>query len=81
MYGFDHGAWMLGGWIAMLMLWLLPFVLVAVAAWLLVRSARVQPRARTAIEILEEAYARGEITRDEFLLKRDDLRQGEQRVS
>ena len=81
MYGFDHGAWMLGGWIAMLMLWLLPFVLVAVAAWLLVRNARAQPRARTAIEILEEAYARGEITRDEFLLKRDDLRQGEQRVS
>ena len=26
MYGFDHGAWMFGGWLMMLLVWLVPFV-------------------------------------------------------
>ncbi|MBM3357819.1 MAG: SHOCT domain-containing protein [Betaproteobacteria bacterium] len=76
MYGFDHGAWMLGGWIAMLLLWLLPFVLVLVAIWFVVKNAKSQPREKAALEILEEAYARREIGRDEFLQKRDDLQKG-----
>lgn len=32
-----------------------------------------QPAQKTALQILEEAYARGEISREEFLQKRDDL--------
>lgn len=31
------------------------------------------PNQKTALNILEEAYARGEISREEFLQKREDL--------
>lgn len=30
---------------------------------------------KTALELLDQSYARGEITREEYLRKRDDLRQ------
>ncbi|MDT8388387.1 MAG: SHOCT domain-containing protein [Thiogranum sp.] len=35
-----------------------------------------QERVRTALELLDEAYARGEITREEYLQKREDLMTG-----
>ncbi len=73
MYGFDHGVWMLGGWIAMLGLWLLPFVLLFGTIWFLVKKFKSTTAGKTALEILEEAYASGTISRDEFLQKRDDL--------
>ncbi|MCK9530637.1 MAG: SHOCT domain-containing protein [Gammaproteobacteria bacterium] len=31
---------------------------------------------KTALDLLEEAYARGEISREEYLQKREDLQQG-----
>ena len=31
-------------------------------------------QAKTALELLDEAYARGEITREEYLRKREELR-------
>ena len=31
MYGFDHGVWMMGGWMVMLAFWLLPFFLLFIA--------------------------------------------------
>jgi len=38
-----------------------------------VGSAETPPARRSALEILEERYARGEIDRDEYLEKRKDL--------
>jgi putative membrane protein len=73
MYGFDHGVWMLGGWILMLALWLLPFALLFLAAWFLLSKIKSPPSDKTALQILEEAYARRQIGREEFLQKRDDL--------
>lgn len=73
MYGFDHGMWMLGGWLVMLVLWLLPFAVLLIAGWIAFKKVRVQPPAKTALAILEEAYARGQIGREEFLQKRDDI--------
>ena len=65
---FDHGSWMYGGWLIMLLVWVAPFVVLFLAlqnfAGNLARSAR---------ELLDEAYARGELSRDEYLKKRDDL--------
>ncbi len=72
MYGFDHGVWMMGGWIVMLVLWLLPFALLFFAIRFFFDRFKTMDD-KTALEILEATYARGEINRDEFLQKRDDL--------
>ncbi|KVW93717.1 MAG: hypothetical protein Q8K05_11310 [Polaromonas sp.] len=72
MYGFDHGVWMLGGWIVMLALWLLPFVLLFVSIKVFFERFKAGTD-KSALEILELAYASGKIGREEFLRKRDDL--------
>ena len=73
MYGFDHGAWMFGGWLMMLVIWLVPFV--ALFVGLKALFGRTDPRTvtKSALDLLDEAYARGAISRDEYLQKRDDL--------
>ncbi|MCO6412267.1 MAG: SHOCT domain-containing protein [Thiogranum sp.] len=43
-------------------------------------SPPAQERVRTALELLDEAYARGEITREEYLQKREDLMSGNRRT-
>ena len=77
MYGaYDHG-WMFGGGLGMILIWLIPLVLL----FLLGRSFfakdvgrdKAAPPPRSALDLLKESYARGEIGRDEFLQKRDDL--------
>lgn len=72
MYGFDHGVWMLGGWMVMLVLWLLPFALLFFAIKILFDKFKADS-GKSAIDVLEEAYASGNISRDEFLQKRDDM--------
>lgn len=75
MYGFQHGDWMFGGWLMMLLIWLLPFLLLFVGLkyWL---GRPDSPSAGTsALEILDQAYARREISREEYLQKRADLRE------
>lgn len=77
----DYGmGWGWGfGWIWMILLWLVPILLVLVALkYLFGGKGRTDMGARggddRALAILEEKYARGEIDRDEFLQKRDDLK-------
>lgn len=72
MYGFDHGVWMLGGWMVMLALWLLPFAFLFLAIKIFFDKFK-STAGKNALEILEEAYASGNISREEFLQKRDDL--------
>ena len=72
MYGFDHGVWMLGGWMVMLALWLLPFAFLFMAIKIFFDKFNATA-GKNALEILEEAYASGNISREEFLQKRDDL--------
>ena len=69
MYGFEH-AGMGGGW--MILIWLFPAVLVALAIRHGVRDRDGKPE-RAALDILEGQYARGEIDREEFLKRRADL--------
>ncbi len=64
----DHGSWMFGGWLSMFLLWIAPFVLLFLA----LKNYAGNP-APSARELLDEAYARGELSRDEYLKKRDDL--------
>ena len=72
MYGFDHGVWMMGGWILMLAFGLLPFVLLFVAIKVFFGRFKASTD-QSALEILEIAYANGKIGREEFFRKRDDL--------
>lgn len=57
-------------------------ILIAAVIWRLVRSedgegaARAEPPSASPMEVLEHRYARGEIDREEFRQKRDDLTGG-----
>ena len=73
MYGFDHGVWMFGGWLMMLLVWLVPFVALFVGLRYLLRRSDMRSAGKSALDLLDEAYARREISRDEYLQKRDDL--------
>lgn len=69
--------WHWFGWLGMLIFWFL-IILLVLGALKYLRTDGTEDggaaRGKTAIEYLEEAYARGEISRDEFLQKREDLR-------
>lgn len=69
--------WMFFGWLWMALLWLIPVLLLfALVKYLF--SFRPgndnQTLDRTALNILDEKYARGELTREEYLQKRNDLK-------
>ncbi|OIQ87736.1 hypothetical protein GALL_303830 [mine drainage metagenome] len=69
--------WAYGGgfimWLGMLLVWLVPLGLVIALVLHLSNQNRSTNESETAIDLLEKAYARGEINRDEFLQKREDL--------
>ena len=78
-YGMGWGI----GWIGGILFWIIPFVLLFVGIKYLIsggggggasESAPSEPtRPGRALSMLEERYAKGEINRDEFLQKRDDI--------
>jgi putative membrane protein len=86
MYGPYHHGWMFDGGIGMLFggIWMIlllavPLLLLAVLVKYLFTKPRVnadrpgEPARQTPLDVLKETYARGEISRDEFLQKRDDI--------
>jgi len=84
MNGWNHGDWMIGsggwmffGWLWMALVWLIPILLLfALGKYLLGNIQLGQDRnghSRTALDILDAAYARGEISREDYLQKREDL--------
>ncbi|MCP5277915.1 MAG: SHOCT domain-containing protein [Thiobacillus sp.] len=71
MYGFDHFGMGLGG-IGMILVWVVPLILL----FLVVRpffGGKGPGQGKTALDTLEERYARGEINREEYLKRRADL--------
>lgn len=63
-----HESWMLGGWLVFLIFWLVPFLLLYFAL-----TDRFKGRPSSARELLDQAYARGELSREEYLKKRNDI--------
>lgn len=64
----DHGTWMFGAWLILLIVWLIPFLFSY-----FVLTDRFKRRSPSARELLDQAYARGELSRDEYLKKRNDI--------
>lgn len=77
-YGWGMGGFGLWGGLMMVLVWgALIVLVVAIAKWLLGGRAAHTPHARSgnsAQDILDERYARGEIDREEYLQRREDLR-------
>ena len=66
------GAWGVGMMLVMLTFWVLVIVgLVALVRWLATQGR--ESRTDTALEILRQRYARGEINKDEFDARKRDL--------
>jgi len=76
---FDGGFGMLFGGLWMILMLAIPILLLAALLRYLFTKSRGDggregaPARPTPLDVLKEAYARGEISRDEFLQKRDDL--------
>lgn len=71
--------WGMGlGWIFMVLVWgLIILGIVALVKWLMTQASMGQrPPNKTALEILQKRYARGEINREEYEQKRRDLSAG-----
>lgn len=75
----DRAPWAghMDGWGWHVWAWLLPaLVVVAIGAtlWSTLRgTGRNGPGGRSAVDVLDERYARGEIDREEYLRRRKDL--------
>lgn len=82
-YGMGWGGMGWGlGWFGMILVWLVPLILVVVGIKYLFSdsgwgsghsSNEHQTQQSRALAVLEERYAKGEIGRDEFMQKRDDI--------
>lgn len=67
------GMWGIGGMmLAMTVFWLVVLAAIGVGVWWVVRQVRPASR-DSALDILRERYARGEISREEFEARRRDL--------
>ena len=72
MHPWMWGAWGIGMMFMMLLFWVLVIVgLIVGIRWLL--GQRREPQGDSALEILRQRYARGEINKDEFEARRRDL--------
>lgn len=70
----NHGWGMGAGLVFVVLFWVLAILAIAaLVKWLLMAQASRAPPLRTALDILQERYARGEIGREEYLQKRNDM--------
>ena len=72
MNGFEGHGWGMGWW------WIIGLIIVVAIVWMVVKSMNTNsnanlPSGKSALDILKERYARGEIDKEEFEERRKDL--------
>ncbi len=72
MNGFEGHGWGMGWW------WIIGLIIVVAVVWMLIKSMNTNsrsymPSGKSALDILKERYARGEIDKEEFEERRKDL--------
>ena len=72
MNGFEGHGWGMGWW------WIIGLIIVVAVVWMVVKSMNTNsrgnlPSGKSALDILKERYARGEIDKEEFEERRKDL--------
>ncbi len=76
-YGYSNGPWMHGPWMfgggVMSILWIALIAIAGVLIFNLLRRPGGTLDSKTALDILKERYARGEIEKDEFDRKKREL--------
>lgn len=77
------GGWHMGGWdstwsyghmIVPIVFWIIAAVVVAYLVQRLFSDLRIETTDNRALEILGERYAKGEIEREEYLRRRQDIK-------
>lgn len=71
-HNFNHGWGMMGGWG-----WIIGIILLAMFIWLIIRISSsdryIRSANKSALDILKERYAKGEIDKEEFDTKKKDI--------
>jgi len=76
-YGYENGPWMHGSWMfgggLMMFIWIVLIALAVAVVVSLFRRSGPNIVGKSALDILKERYARGEIDKEEFEVKKRDL--------
>ena len=79
----SHDGWVLRWgaslfWYGMALIWLIFLIVVAYLVYKLIKSGKIlapkEPSVKSVADILDERYAKGELTREQYMQMKEDLK-------